>query len=75
MLEREYIGMKDVYDYPIYMSTLLHSALGRYFMVVKDEDLGYTLFDVFNRTTERLTPEIAKMLVVIPDEREMIYAA
>lgn len=73
-MELETTHLQDKTGAVIYVASLLYSAQGRYYIVMTDPVLIYVIVDIYSKTVEKLTPEIAATLRVIPDETEVIYA-
>lgn len=61
-MEQEYTGFNDVKNNQLYFNSIVRSRIGLFYVIKRDERLGYVIIDMFSGTIEKLTPETARDL-------------
>lgn len=67
-MELEYTKLDDKYGNPLYLGSIVTNRKGGIFIIQHDVILGYVLFEVFDRTIEKLFPETARQLFKVSDD-------
>lgn len=67
-MEFEYTKFDDMHGTPLYRGSIVTNKNGGVFIINHDEVLGYVLYEVFDRTVEKLFPETALQLVKVSDD-------
>lgn len=67
-MEFEYTKCDDMYGTPLYRGSIVTNKAGGVFLIRYDEQLGYVLYEVFDRTIEKLFPETARKLYKVADD-------